>query len=694
MSGERVRIESRGPTVLRGMDQRFGRDRSPDAADEVLNLVPRADGMLVGTRGSAKFHGSEPGNSFSGTPRGVWGGVLNAREEWLAHGGSTIYRWWKNGWLSVATGLSEETRHGPTQMVQTPAGVVILPRTLRGALPLIFDGERVEDLGYSRVPAAPEPVGPYSKDASGNSTRNNEGYDIDLYKMNDTAQWSQNPNVTLMGYGRVGTTVSTIDSGTATGNGSGALYSGEWSARVQMIDRRGDLSPPSPLSAPVHMDMKLPPTSGTPDSIRMQFAWRVPSGDPKTVGRVLSRTKDMRNSPTGVISYEVRPQTGSVGTSAFATIPDNHVEFFPDNFSDGELLTRTEDVAPIPASTAYAFLLGRSWFGTDSGLLWFSQRGRIGTVHQNDYMTAVGRVQAIVAHTQGVLVLTDKQAVFVREREDSESFVPRALNGVPGCVAGGSAQTLTDGSVVWLSPNGFMRLSSEGAAENIGTLVDRSIKSTLLGRWGETCSCVDHEKQQYTAWVPRTGGALAFVLTLSFGWSLRSDAYEVKDAFAYRGRIFVAGKGRSGDGYGIFYLDADRLSDSGSPPGIGQLLRTPWTNLGEEYRTAPSAVTFEAEGYMSTSLAVQTLRNGALGAPPASHIVSVPDTTVSESRGAWSSLEATGYWEIPGNYTLKAPLYSSGSVQSFAVQIYTTTPVILGWIKMHENKNGNSRGAP
>ena len=50
--------------------------------------------------------------------------------------------------------------------------------------------------------------------------------------------------------------------------------------------------------------------------------------------------------------------------------------------------------------------------------------------------------------------------------------------------------------------------------------------------------------------------------------------------------------------------------------------------------------------------------------------------------------------EMPGNYTLKAPLYSSGSVQSFAVQIYTTAPVILGWIKMHENKNGNSRGAP
>lgn len=691
MSGERTRVESRGPSVLRGIDQRVGRDRDPEGADEILNLLPRPDGMLQGSRGSATF---QVGDTLGGEQaHGVWGGVIDNREEWVTHVGTGVYRWWKSSWVSVYTGFPDEKKFGPTIFVGTPQGVVILPRTTQGALPFIFDGQRCEELGYSVIPGTPEPVGPYSKDASSNPTRNNEGYDIDFYKMNDSSEWPVNPKVTLFGFGKVGTTVSTIDSGTATGNGSGALYAGEWSAKVQFIDRRGDLSPASPLSAPIHMDMKLPPDDGIPDMVRMQFAWRVPTGNAKTVGRVLSRTKDSRNSPTGAVTFEVRPNTGSVGFSAFATIPDNHVAFFPDNFADGELLTQTEPVAPIPASIAYAFLLGRSWFGTEKGLVWYSQKGRLGTVYRNDYFTVVGRVQAIVAHGQGLLVLTDEQAVFVLERLEASAFVPREFNGVPGCIAGASAQTLTDGSVIWLSPSGFVRLSVEGQVEYLGNRVERATMSTLMGRWSEAHAVVDHDHQQYICWLPKTGGDLGFVYTLGFGWSLRNDAVEVKGAHNYRGRTFISGKGRSTDSSKVFVLDEDRLSDVGAPPGLTYIVRTAWVNLGEQYRTAPQAISFESEGFLSSSVAVQTLRNGALGAPPASDVKKLRETTDEEGRSIWSALEATGYWENPGNYTIKSSLFSSGAAHSFAVQLYTTQPPCIGWIQIHENRNGNSRGA-
>lgn len=692
MAGERTRVEARGPSILRGVDQRVGRDRNPEAADEILNLLPRQDGMLQGTRGSTKFHPEDTLNT--GRAHGVWGGNIGNREEWVTHIGQSVYRWWKSSWLSLATSFPDEKKFGPTIFVGTPRGVVVLPRTSRGALPYIFDGDFFEPLGYSTIPGTPEPVGPYSKDASSNSTRNNEGYDIDFYKMNDCSEWSVNEKVSLLGYGKIGTTVSTVDSGTATGNGSGALYSGEWSARVQFIDRRGDLSAPSPLSAPVHMTMKLPPVDGVPDMIRMQAAWRVPTGDARTVGRVLSRTKDSRNNPTGAVTFEIRPYAGSVGIGAFATIPDNVCAFFPDNFGDNELLTQTEMVAPIPAATTYAHLLGRSWFGTDRGLVWFSQKGRLGTVYQNDFFTVVGRVQAVVAHGQGILVLTDQQAVFVQERDETATFVPRALNGVPGCVAGGSAQTLSDGSVIWLSPAGFVMLNTEGAVEYVGNQVERAMRSTLLGRWSEATATVDHDMQQYTCWVPKLSGDLGFIYTLGFGWSFRADAVEVKGAFAYRGRMFVSGKGRSSDTAKVFVLDEDRLADNGNPPGLVYLARTSWVNLGEQYRTAPQAVAFESEGFLASAVAIQTLRNGALGAPPSSDIKKMRDTTDEEGRATWSTISESGYWENPGNFTVKGSLFSSGSAQSFAVQLYSTQPMCIGWIQIHENKNGNSRGAP
>jgi hypothetical protein len=692
MAGELTRVEARGPSILRGMDQRFGRDRDPEAADEILNMLPRFDGMLQGVRGNTKFHAED--QLSAGKAHGLWGGVLEGREEWLTHVGQGLYRWSKTSWTSLTLALPDEKKFGPTIFVAVPGGVVVLPRVSRGALPHIYDGDRFEPLGYSTTPGTPEPVGPYSKDPSTNSTRNNEGYDLDFYKMNDSAEWPIGPDIGLFGYGKIGTTSSTVDSGTATGSGSGVLYAGEWTARVQFIDRRGDLSPPSPLSAPIHMDMKLPPTGGVPDMIRMQFAWRVPQGDARTMGRVLSRTRDMRNSPTGALTYEIRPYAGSVGIGAFATIPDNVCTFFPDNFSDGELLTRTETVAPMPASTAYAFLLGRSWFGTDRGLVWFSQKGRLGTVLQNDFFTVVGRVQAIVAHVQGLLVLTDEQAVFVQERPEASAFVPRALHGVPGCAAGASAQTLTDGSVIWLAPTGFIRLMPDGGMEAVGHKVERSLKTTMLGRWSEAAAVVDHEVQQYTCWVPRENSDLGFVYTLGFGWSLRSDAKEVKGALAYRGRIFVSGQGRASDTTKVFVLDDDRYSDLGVPPGLVHIVRTSWVNFGEQYRTAPQAVAFESEGFMSSSVAVQTLRNGALGAAPAADLVKLRSTTDEEGRTTWSEISASGYWESPGNFTVKGSLFSSGATQSFAVQLYSTQPMVIGWIRIHENKNGNSRGAP
>ena len=692
MAGERTRVESRGPSLLRGVDQRVGRDRDPEAGDEILNLLPRPDGMLQGTRGSALFHTGDTGTA--GRAHGVWGGVIEGREEWLTHTGGSVWRWWKTGWLELTRGFSDEKKFGPTIFVGTPKGTVVLPRTARGALPYIFDGERLEPLGYNVTPGTPEPVGPYSKDASSTATRNNEGYDIDFYKMNDTAEWTQNEKVALLGYGKVGTTVSTVDTGTATGNGSGALYAGEWAARVQFIDRRGDLSPPSPLSAPVHVDMKLPPTNGVPDMIRMQVAWRIPTGDARTIGRVVSRTRDMRNNPTGAITFEVRPYAGSVALGAYATIPDNVCEFFPDNFSDSDLLTQTEMVAPIPAATAYAFLLGRSWLGTEKGLVWYSQKGRLGTVMQNDFFTVVGRVQAVVAHSSGILVLTENQAVFVQEREEAAAFTPRALNGVPGCVAGGSAQTLTDGSVIWLSPAGFVRLDVEGQMEYVGSKVDRALKSTLLGRRAEAAAVVDHATQQYTCWLPKTDRDLGFVYTLGFGWSFRADAVEVKGALAYRGKVFVSGKGRSTDVAKVFILDEDRLVDGGAPPSLTYVARTSWTNLGEQYRTAPQAIAFESEGFMSSTVAIQTLRNGALGASPATDTQRLRNTTDEEGRSVWSDISETGYWENPGNYVVKGSLFSGGATHSFAIQLYSTQPMCIGWVQVHENKNGNSRGAP
>jgi hypothetical protein len=97
---------------------------------------------------------------------------------------------------------------------------------------------------------------------------------------------------------------------------------------------------------------------------------------------------------------------------------------------------------------------------------------------------------------------------------------------------------------------------------------------------------------------------------------------------------------------------------------------------------------------MASSVAIQTLRNGALGSSPATDVVKLRTTTDEEGRAIWSEVSESGYWETPGNFTVKASLFSSGATQSFAAQLYSTQPMTIGWIRIHENKNGNVRGAP
>ena len=624
MSFDRFR-EVQGPVAQR--HQNDGLFAPDDAAAKVQNMVLTAEGSLRTVVGPLEY---DP------TLRdGTTGAIINYKAPFdgichcLLGGGerdvllvvgklkpssatSYIYGVWEHrGWnkdwrllvgddSSALYRLSLESADRPkfqTQFTVTPNGVVI---TIQERRSLFYDGYTVGELGYAQAPGAPTGLGPksdlsHSKEAStasGNrgftDVPNSRGYAYSGV----SADGSINTDALTWGNNRLGfinrtAVASSEDTASGLGTGKvntigGVLEAGEWRAKVQWIDRWGNLSPLSTRSNPVACSRQENITSertkdGNEDAARMKFAvaWTdIATGPDGTVGRLLYRTRDQLNS--GIPTYFQIPGYATEASTTFATIEDNHCGMYPDNIPDSWLILPATEVDPVPQFRLSALALGRLWVanygdGVGRGAIRASMPGRWGTFKSNDVEiypdTQGSEVTALHAISGGLLVFTSESCFLVTMSDDGEGFRAATLSNAIGCVGPNAIATMAGGVTAWLSSKGVFTWDGE-KLEEISAPIRKRIKRPNSTWRVRASAAVDKETGEFRLWVPEDGSRennLCLVYD-AVGWRERNDvtAYAVCTTRDKRQLMLALGtarasvsSGTAGDHESLWVLDRE-----------------------------------------------------------------------------------------------------------------------------------------
>ena len=473
---------------------------------------------------------------------------------------------------------NDDRAQWPTQFVATPSGVIILP-TL--GLPFFYDGHIAAPLGFVDTPGSPVGQGPRNAttttailagNGSGNSDDNDNdnpsagvnvlGYahDVnpayhwggDLLIYPDAAALAANGNdyQTGMwpGFGRsrVGT-VATDQSAMDTSN-TGRIEMSSYNAAVQWVDPWGNLSALSGRSASV----PIYPQSGrenkskrrdsanvltdyfeyNPDALLKQLLWTgLDTGPRHCVGRVLLRTKDTLHSGTNAL-FEV--PSGAGAFQQFATIPDNLTTLYPDNVPDGWLVAEAQRTRAMPRARLGALAFGMAFYANspdEPGTIWWSYPGQWGTIGENSWLipdSSAREITGLHASAAGLFIFTLTSTFLIKPGDDGRGgFVPAPLSATLGCVAPSSIQTLADGTVIWMSRDGFCSYTPSASfferatVVRIGHEIDYYFEQVNKARWEQSVSAVDPESGEYRCWAPSIESIyndMAFVYTPGEGF--------------------------------------------------------------------------------------------------------------------------------------------------------------------------------
>ncbi len=698
-----------GPVRLTGMDTRRG-VRQPGAATLIKNFNVGLDGLLRGIVGPAPLCvDAQTGVPATyGSLYGIFVGELQGLETLLIYEGGAIKRYtpWLGGssWQTLESGFVSSSTLAPAQFLRAGDGVVILPQSVDGAVPRFYDGLYYGYLGYPEIPPAPEPIGPANRNQTSTGVPYYEGHNAagvarmagDINRMYDTsgAVVQTRYRFYRYGYGAIGTTESNPASTDAEGEDAGSLQAGEWMATVQFINRWGHISAPSALSSPQQLSFRRPISGATSlDDLLQNFYWRIPTGPANTVGRIISRTKDTRNTGGGSQTYELRGNAGSTGLASFASAPDNASTLYYDNFSDGSLLTPSVNTIPTPSATVMTFAFGRLWLGTRDGRIYYSKQGNVGTFLRDEFVVASGRVTGFALTPDGLIAFTETEAMIIIERPEAAAFTTRKLVSGEGCSAPDSIRTMPDGTVVWLAPRGFVAYA-QGATVFVG--------APIVTDWIEhketvknAAAVVHPTSGTYICWVSTRRGRIGFQLDPAFGWSLRTDV-EAFSAVPWDDTILAVGLRVDDDTKGIWCLDRRQYKSQkdGYVGNLDYVIET-WEQNQQEM-SATSMWHLEAETFCNTAqtVTVSTLSNGR-GSPTQNNSLTEVATYNNDNGGTngyWGSFywSAEEYWDKEMQSVVNAPLSAHG-VRSARVRIQSTEPPTFGWLSISYNRGGGGR---
>ena len=468
----------------------------------------------------------------------------------------------------------------PTQFESTPDGVVIVPQ---GGVAYFYDGKVIAPLGFPENPGTPGPLGPYSGSPASVNIPNGLGYSHRGPSI-IAGPVAQEPGIddnymrADFGDNFIGTTVvsDTISSASSGKNTFGGLLkAGMWRASVQFIDRWGNISPPSPLSANLALDkMENADTQAvenyealnTISSLQFQFAWtNIDTGPDHTMGRILLRTKDLINSGDAKY-YEISSNAGG-GFLSFATLPDNITTTFIDNVGDSDLRVEATQAIAVPKFKLCKVAFSRLWianFKDSPGALRYSIIGKWGTFKEDAliYPDPTGdEITGLWPTDQGLLVFTSSSTFLFVSNSDGDGFRASTLSTTIGCVAPSSLKTMRNGRTLWLGEKGFYSYS--GAAINpISIIIQPTIKKINVARRKQAIAALDKEMDEYRCWVPADGSTTNNLCLVydGEGWRQRTDVKATSVCVTKDHRNYMLAMGEVGTDHSLWLLDREALS--------------------------------------------------------------------------------------------------------------------------------------
>jgi len=617
-----------------------GKLLTPDnLAGEVFNMRITEEGTLRSIEGPTPWLPATSGLRDITYPsptkemHGIYHHAFDNKDMLLLHSGAAVYVFegWKKRWGGGVPGKDEllkddtsallQTRVpnfksvcAPTQFEGVPNGVVIVPQEGRA---YFFDGEAVGALGYSNAPSSPVGNGPPAY----NHTTANMFAD----------EFSRVP----FGFGRVGT-VSPYG-GQVKGDdvATGMRLKGSFMAATRWIDRWGNMSPVSAPSSEVLIPSKfsrgVPWNGGSAGPQHMD--WTAPhilwesvevddAPDSHTVGRILYRTKDTKNSGEAGL-FEVPANAGS-GSLYYATMPDNISSMFPDNTPDEQLLTTPTQTIAIP-EFRYCKLAFGVLFIADKQMVRWSRPGLWGTFDENSWIVpdASGAEITGFANTpSGLIVFTESSTFRINQNQDGTGYTHQTLSSSAGCVAPSSIQVSADGTALWLGREGFYALAAGGQPTLISADIQTKTRYINSARAIQATSVLDPKTGEYRCWVPFQGSRSNNRCFIFDGGSWRESQVinEVKAACVvkdHRAYVLVAGTatgatriGTTSDiatTTGVYLLDHEVFSFT--PAQRESKVRTTWIGSADATRKSPKRVTIWLRECHSSSLTVTLYRD-------------------------------------------------------------------------------------
>jgi hypothetical protein len=427
---------------------------------------------------------------------------------------------------------TERSRCFLTQFVGTPNGVVIIPQGGGDyARALFYDGFIVAPLGFDSAPPSPEGWGPQNEYVANAATTidtwqdnaNILGYAVSAQHDTDTGKSKGIPPA--YGTFRLGTiSQQPLTPGTGNTNPLGAqLLKGEWRVRAQLRDIWGNRSPLSPPSSPVQLqpqenvseDRELPGFDRAGERLKHQVVWRLhPSNREEAVaGLDLYRSKDLVNS--GDPRFYKLFDYATAGHLVHTTLPGAVAGLFPDNIPDAWLIDAAEEIEPVPMFKLAVLSMGRLWVANckgDPGRVQASLPGLFGTfpANQRYYPDASGtETTALHAVPGGLLSFTEFSTFLIEPNDAGNGYRIVPVSAAVGCVSPDTVKTMPDGTVVWLSREGFMawRPGGDGAPVPVSSAIRRKVRS-INPTWRiRSCAAVDTRMGEYRCWVPVNGSS-------------------------------------------------------------------------------------------------------------------------------------------------------------------------------------------
>ena len=487
-----------GPSILRINSQIFTTAGSASLGVEVpASVVPDAD--TLGAKDGKKF------GFKSGTPQSIFSTrLINGTVSVLLYRVGTRLYMFRGGAdkpdRAIITGLSLNPEGNAQDNYVVINDRIVFSNGIDQPKVITFDGS-VFPLGFDRPAAPPNVMSPSQPeyDEAANYYPNAMGY-----------SWQ----------GRIGTP------GDELAGQRASLLKGSWYYYFQYEDINGNLSEFSGPSEAVtiHTNQSDPffpiGASKKKDSEQQELlvggqprsASNLPTGveiDDLTRRFLVRSPGDLPEHAVATRIFRTQDTVHKDSTPRFvARVPGSKQFTFDDNQADTDLGYEWEETVSVPVVQVSCAHQGRLIIGNnpgEPGIVRRSQLGFPGTFEKNEFIFPDSNGQAITAlqsHRGNLIAFTDNSIYAIAD----DFSTPQPISSSIGCVSPKTIKSFGDGSLIFLSRDGFYALDAANQLTKISSPLDKLFQRDLnRSRFRFAAAVYDSNKREYSCAVAESG---------------------------------------------------------------------------------------------------------------------------------------------------------------------------------------------